>query len=80
MVFTITHSSAKATRTFSPLSQPISKPEEHQRRSHLSTAISTVVPPLNATGMANIETRLLIDSCFECGDTSSPNSALRPAL
>ena len=32
-------SSAKATRTRSPLSQPISKPSEHQRRLRASTAM-----------------------------------------
>jgi hypothetical protein len=32
-------SSAKATRTLSPLSQPISKPSEHQRRLRSSTAM-----------------------------------------
>jgi hypothetical protein len=32
-------SNAKATRTLSPLSQPISKPSEHQRRLRSSTAM-----------------------------------------
>src|SRR6266487_5283476 len=45
-------SRAKATRTFSPLSQPISKPSEHQRRFRSSTAMRAIVTSLGATGVS----------------------------
>ena len=45
-------SRAKATRTRSPLSQPISRPSEHQRVLRASTAMRPLVPALLAAGVA----------------------------
>ncbi len=47
---TIAAVESEATRTFSPLSRPISNPSEHQRRFDLSTATRRM-PPLDPAGL-----------------------------